>query len=239
MPTRIHIAAYTLVLSSFLLVPILSGCSQTVEAPSLSTLPGAASSAAQSSDADSPQKSYTAAQSGNIPVTNAIADEEHPKSATAGTQSDSAADSNADAADSSVGQIEALWDPDNPQLHNIALAETEEALDLKVGEPLDEYVLQDEEESLSVREYDGFAIGLSENDTVQYVEVFARAVSPGLSGLRIGDQAEAALKLLGKPTTQTANVLTYKAGSTLLKLDLDPESDSILSMKLFYDNSRA
>jgi hypothetical protein len=42
-----------------------------------------------------------------------------------------------------------------------------------------------------------------------------------------------AIKALGKPDSQSSYLLTYKTANSLLKLDLDPESREILSIKLF------
>ncbi|WP_419872758.1 hypothetical protein [Candidatus Pristimantibacillus sp. PTI5] len=127
---------------------------------------------------------------------------------------------------------DAEWAADNPSLYGVAIGDHDSVVSKLHGKPLDSYKLEEETEPITVLEYDGFAVGINAYKHVQYIEVYGKDISAGLSGLQIGDKTEAALLALGKPEKQTAYLLTFKAKDALLKLDLDPTHNLIVSIKL-------
>ncbi|WP_054027829.1 hypothetical protein [Bacillus sp. FJAT-28004] len=127
---------------------------------------------------------------------------------------------------------DALWQADAPLLHGIAIGDSHASVVKQFGKPLDSYKLEEETDPVTVLEYDGFAVGINAKKTTQFIELFEKNIQAGLSGLQIGDNPESALLALGKPEKQTTYLLTYKAHKALLKLDLDPEHNEIISIKL-------
>ncbi|SFS60174.1 hypothetical protein [Paenibacillus sp. BC26] len=132
-----------------------------------------------------------------------------------------------------VAKEEPKWDSKAPKLHGISVGDAKSALDTRLGKQTDSYTIEDEKETITVLEYPGFSVGYGADKKVRFVEVFEKTVASGLSGLRVGDSENAVTTALGKPTTHTASVLAYQASGALLKLDLDPQTKKVLSMKLF------
>ncbi|WP_125653722.1 hypothetical protein [Paenibacillus baekrokdamisoli] len=185
---------------------------------------------------DSPQKSFNNKDSsGEVPFVNAVANETKPNASDAQTESTTASGKSAS---SSTAKEEKKWDPKAPRLHGIAIGDTKASID-KLGKATDTYTLEDEDETLTINEYDTFSVGFGKNKKVKFVEVFDRKAVTDLNGLRVGDNESAAVKALGKPDTHTTSVLAYKAKGSMLKLDLDPDHNDIISIKLFLNTEKA
>jgi len=181
-------------------------------------------------EADSPQQNYLDNASSVIeavPVTN---ETEPDVSNFAESSSVTAVDKGKNPASSKTSDKD--WAAASPKLLNLSIGDTEAAVVEKYGKALDNYTLSDGPESISVYEYNGFAVGLNTSKKVQFVELFGANIQAGLSGLQIGDKLDAALDALGKPDTQTDYLLTYQAEGAFLKLDLDPAVDEVISIKL-------
>ncbi|MUT66261.1 hypothetical protein [Paenibacillus sp. NEAU-GSW1] len=127
---------------------------------------------------------------------------------------------------------EPQWNSSKPLILGLAVGDLRSKVTEQFGDYIDRYKLEDEKESIEVYEYKGFAVGINEKNTIQYVEVYDGAVSTGISGIRVGDKSEKAVQALGKPQTQNSYILTYLGKGTLLKFDLDPEKSKIVSIKL-------
>ncbi|WP_338555530.1 hypothetical protein [Paenibacillus sp. KS-LC4] len=128
---------------------------------------------------------------------------------------------------------EGKWNAAKPALLGLAIGDSKAAMTKLFGAALDSYTLEEENQvKIEVHEYDGFAIGLSDKNTIHYIEVYDKKVKTGLSGISIGDHSKAAVKALGKPTSQSDFIIAYEGSKTLLKLDLDPELSEIVSIKL-------
>jgi len=124
------------------------------------------------------------------------------------------------------------WSLDNPRLKGVAIGDSNEVIHTFFGQAEDSYRLEESSGSIQVLEYDGFSIGLDERGCVHFVEVFGTDALAGLSGLRIGDDPEKALKELGKPDTRSDYLFIYDAAGATLKLDVNPDRDEIVAMKL-------
>lgn len=126
------------------------------------------------------------------------------------------------------------WDKAKPTLAGIALGLLKSDIKKKLGDPSDSYAQEGDAGSIDIFEYDGLSIGFgSANQGVLFIEVYAPEVVTGLNGLVVGNSEETAVKAIGKPDSQSSYLLTYKTTNSLLKLDLDPDSHEILSIKLF------
>ncbi|MBD3918550.1 hypothetical protein H8B09_07285 [Paenibacillus sp. PR3] len=133
-------------------------------------------------------------------------------------------------------QQEPKWDKAKPTLAGIALSLQKADVKKKLGTPTDNYSQDSESGPIDILEYKGLTIGFGSGDQgVLFIEAYAKDVVTGLNGLKVGDSEEAAVKALGKPDSQSSYLLTYKTANSLLKLDLDPDSHEILSIKLFIE----
>lgn len=128
--------------------------------------------------------------------------------------------------------VTGTFDPLHPTLMGIPIGLAVKTVEQRFGEPSDTFVLPDDSKEAVVRSYPGFLVGIRDNK-VLFVEVSTRSVNPGLNGLRLGDPREEVYEKLGQPTTDSDFVISYQAGGSVLKLDLDPETQRIHSMKLF------
>ncbi|REK76154.1 hypothetical protein [Paenibacillus paeoniae] len=124
------------------------------------------------------------------------------------------------------------WNLNSPRLKGVAIGDTNEVIHSYFGQAEDSYHLEEDAESIHVLEYDGFSIGLDSGGFVHFVEVFGADTLAGLSGLRIGDDSDKALKELGKPDSRSDYLLIYDADGATLKLDVNPDLDKIVAMKL-------
>ncbi len=129
-------------------------------------------------------------------------------------------------------EAEAKWSAALPQLRGLSIGASQESVIRAYGEPVDEYPIASGEEKLTIMEYNGFTFGIAQG-IVSFIEVYGAKVSTGLDGLRIGDDMKTAIDKLGKPDRSTSYVLSYLADDATLKLDLDPKTQQILSVKLF------
>jgi hypothetical protein len=128
--------------------------------------------------------------------------------------------------------VTGAFDATMPTLMGIAIGTEAAVVKQRFGEPTDTFELPDESVEASVNAYPGFTIGIR-NGKVLFVEVSTRSVSPGLNGLRLGDTREAALEKLGQPTADSEFIVSYAGNGAILKLDLNPETNQIHSIKLF------
>ncbi|TNJ65273.1 hypothetical protein FE784_15745 [Paenibacillus hemerocallicola] len=123
-----------------------------------------------------------------------------------------------------------------PSLMGIRLTDTKAAVKQKFDEPVSEFEMDDEKDPLTVFEYEGFAVGFNTAGKVEFIEITSKDVNAGLGGLRLGQKVKDAETALGKPDTNTTYALHYKADGTILKLDIDPKTEAIQSIKLFADS---
>lgn len=122
-----------------------------------------------------------------------------------------------------------------PSLMGLKINDTKETVIKYYGQPKDQYVMDDENDPVLVYEYTGFSVGFNKRDRLLFVDITSETVNPGLNGLRLGGNMKDALEALGKPDLNTDFVLTYKSAGAVLKLDIDPKTEVINSIKLFSD----
>lgn len=170
---------------------------------------------------DSPQKSYDQKNGATAPPP------AHPPDHEASTETSSANKTSP----GRIGQPD-QWSMDSPRLKGVAIGDSDETVRRFFGQAADSYHLEESTGAIQVLEYDGFSIGLNEGGFVHFVEVFGTDTLAGLSGLRIGDDPDKALKELGKPDTRSDYLFIYDAAGATLKLDVNPDRDEIVAMKL-------
>ena len=128
------------------------------------------------------------------------------------------------------------YTPENPSLMALTLSDTFEDVTKRYGKPDRQYVQNEGGEPLIIYHYPQFTVGFAENRKVHYVEICENGSDLGLNGLQLGSSQASAVQALGKPDTDSGYVLTYQTEDTILKLDIDPMSDTIQSIKLFNRN---
>jgi len=216
-----------------LLSIIIAGCQIQSDSPS-SVSDGNAQPSGQaegsSTPTDSPQQIMNNSKTnGESPVIHISEDNEK-------SEADAKTESTATKNTANESKAEKKWDPKAPRLRQIAISDLQSALDKSLGKPAESYNFEDGSDQLTVHEYSGYSIGFGKNKKVKFIEIFDSETVTDLNGLRVGDNEKTAISLLGKPDTHTASVLAYKADGALLKLDLDPENNKIISIKLFADS---
>lgn len=125
------------------------------------------------------------------------------------------------------------FSPQRPSLMSLTLSDTVDEVTRRYGKPTRQYVQNEEGESLIVYHYAQFAVGFAENRKIRFIEINPTAQDAGLNGLRLGANHKACLDSLGEPDSDSGYVLTYRTENTILKLDMDPDSDTLQSVKLF------
>ncbi|MFC5405738.1 hypothetical protein [Cohnella soli] len=127
---------------------------------------------------------------------------------------------------------EAAFNFKSPSLANIKLGDTDDVIIKKYGLPVESYPLPGDEGTIDIWEYDGLSIGLDETSAVVYIEVNADKAKTGILGLKLGMEGSDAAKLLGIPVDGMSNVLTAKVTGGWVKLDLDPDTRAVLTIRL-------
>jgi hypothetical protein len=129
--------------------------------------------------------------------------------------------------------VQESYSQSKPSLMGLTLKASPETVVSKFGKPDEQYTMDDETDPLTVYDYSDFLVGFNKDNQLQFVDVRSSEINPGLNGLKLGQTVNDAYKALGKPDTNTNYVLTYKTEDTVLKLDVDPKTGQINSIKLF------
>ncbi|MCG7406082.1 DNA uptake lipoprotein [Paenibacillus sp. ACRRX] len=173
--------------------------------------------------------------SGQKEVSNSIQDSPHSKSEKTAIAS-SSKDASSDAANQNHPEFD--FDRKNMKLKGISLSDTEQDITKAWGAPDTRYTM-DEADPIEVLEYEGYSFGCNSKGHVAFIEVSGSGTSTGIIGLKVGDHDSSAVTALGKPDQDTGYVWSYKSGNALLRLDLDPKTSKIQSVKLFPHQSSA
>jgi hypothetical protein len=129
--------------------------------------------------------------------------------------------------------IQAPYNQAKPTLLGLTLNASPEAVTGKYGTPKAQFVMEDDSDPITVYDYADFLVGFNKKNQLQFIDVRSSQINPGLNGLKLGQTSGDAIKALGKPDTNTSFVLTYKSTGAVLKLDVDPKSENVNSIKLF------
>ncbi|GIO16354.1 hypothetical protein J19TS2_59090 [Cohnella xylanilytica] len=131
-----------------------------------------------------------------------------------------------------AGDDDAPFDSEHPTLAGIGLGMSGEAVADKLGAPLQQYELPEGDGSVRIQEYEGISVGFAPSGSVVFVEVASPSASTGLEGIRIGGGGERAAEGLGVPFTSESRVLSKSVAGGMVKIDLDPSTQNVLSVKL-------
>lgn len=118
-----------------------------------------------------------------------------------------------------------------PSLNGIALGTSIHETTRRFGAPLGRYTLPDGGRIVEMNEYGGFTVGFADGKTV-YVEIYSPEVPTGIHGLAVGGSAEDAARAIGTVSDPFSNVLVAEVEGGILKIDLDPETRTVLSVRL-------
>jgi hypothetical protein len=120
-----------------------------------------------------------------------------------------------------------------PTLLGLTLKMKAAAVETQIGKPKLQFTMEDETDPLVVYDYESFMVGFNKNNELEFIDIRSDEIDPGLGGLKLGSKVSEAISLIGQPDTNSSYVLTYKSEGALLKLDVNPSSSTISSIKLF------
>jgi len=207
---------------AFVLAASLAACAgggegRTAADPPLATAVARGGSASSSSPAASTASSPSAAPSG-------VSDHGKPGVDAAGAEPN--------VKEEDAGDDAAPFDFKHPTLGGIGLGMSGKAVADKLGAPSQQYELPEGDGSVRIQEYEGISVGFAPNGPVVFVEVFSPSASTGLEGIRVGVDGERAAERLGVPFTSESRVLSKSVTDGMVKIDLDPATQNVLSVKL-------
>lgn len=122
---------------------------------------------------------------------------------------------------------------DRPTLLGLAIGDPMPAVASVYGNAQAQYTMEDGVEEILAHRYPGFIIGFNEQSTIHFIDVYSTDVDPQLSGIKIGSSVEEVIRLLGEPQHRTDAVMMYEQSNSVLKLDIDPITMNIVSIKMF------
>ncbi|GMK49200.1 hypothetical protein PghCCS26_63300 [Paenibacillus glycanilyticus] len=222
-----HAAKWTAVMALSLIAA--TGCSNALNSEAPSSVQLAEHSSDTYPTGDSPQKTYSQGQdSGSYGKEPAASD----ANASGGDMSAESSGKNTSPSGTGTASKQQQWDASHPIMLGLRIGDSNTKVSERYGKANDVYSLKDDSETIEVHEYKGFAVGINEDKAIQYIEVYDKSIVTGLSGVRVEDKTETVLKALGKPTSQNSYIITYQGKDSLLKFDLDPDHNKIVSIKL-------
>lgn len=128
-------------------------------------------------------------------------------------------------------KAEDAYQQEKPTLMGLKLGTPKAAVLERFGKVKKQFLM--EEDNIDVYDFTDFSVGFNSKGTLEFVDVHSIDIDPGLHGLRLGQSVQEAIAILGKPDSNSTYVLAYKAQGTLLKIDIDPNDNTIQSIKLF------
>jgi len=135
--------------------------------------------------------------------------------------------------DTKVYNVTEAFDASNPTLMGFTIHDTLNKVLDRFETPVSESIMNDGTEHLRIYEYPGFIFGFDNMDKIVFIEVNSSEVNPGLNDLHIGQTVEHARTALGTPESLNEYVMIYSSNQVIMKLDIDPHSSTIRSIKLF------
>lgn len=122
----------------------------------------------------------------------------------------------------------------SPSLAHLKLGNTDKEVVHRYGLPVETYPLPGDDETIEIWEYDGMSVGLNERDKVVYIEINSGMADTGIDSLDYGMKGSQAAEALGIPGDVKTNVLSLEVTGGWLKLDLDPDTQKVISLKLLH-----
>ncbi|MDG0790098.1 hypothetical protein OMP38_03945 [Cohnella ginsengisoli] len=121
----------------------------------------------------------------------------------------------------------------NPRLGGISLGMTLADAEAEIGGPAgDSYTLTEAGHTVELREYGGLTIGVDSSEHVVYVEISSASVSSGLPNVEVGSPTADAARSLSLKAVPSSSSMTSDVEGGILRLDLDPVTDEVVTIKL-------
>lgn len=125
------------------------------------------------------------------------------------------------------------FDPSKPSLLGLRLGDSYERMIQLVGKTKSILPIDDPDGSYTIYTYPHFSIGLDIYKKILFISIDSKRVDPRLAGVRVGQSINQAIRILGTPHSKTDVVVNYMSDTSILKIDIDSQTQSILSIKLF------
>lgn len=223
----------------FILMMLITGCKQSHEAIKSpgpgETAPPVSSSAVTNVEPAPKGTSVGAAAAGQTPSPANPNDKVSLASAETGANNSDTGESAKPAATKPKIDIQVPFNEAKPTLLGLNLKSSPQEATAKYGKPKKEFQMDDDSDPITVYDYTDFLIGYNSHNQLQFIDIRSEDINAGLNGLRLGQSTSDVFKALGKPDSNTSYVLTYKSAGAILKLDIDPKTDKVNSIKLFAD----
>jgi hypothetical protein len=120
-------------------------------------------------------------------------------------------------------------------LFNLQLGMSIDTFNQIAGNPTSEYFTEGDSEPLLVNEYPDFNAGFDTMERAEFITVTSNGIDVGLGGIAIGSSVEDVLTILGAPESQGTYVIIYQKTGETLRFDVDPTSQTVISIKLYKD----
>jgi hypothetical protein len=120
-------------------------------------------------------------------------------------------------------------------LFHLQLGMSIDMFNQKAGNSTSEFFTEGESEPLLVLEYPDFNAGFDTMEKAEFITVTSNGIDVGLGGIAIGSSVEDVLTILGQPESLGTYVIIYQKAGETLKFDIDPTSQTVISIKLFKD----
>ena len=124
------------------------------------------------------------------------------------------------------------FDTTKPALMGFTIGDSLDAVTTRFGKAESESTMNDGQ-LLHIMEYPGFRFGASEDKKIVFIEVTSDQLAPGLNQFRVGQTVDEAQKALGPANSLNEYVMIYEFNDLILKCDLNPNTDTVISIKLF------
>ncbi|NHN31202.1 DUF4309 domain-containing protein [Paenibacillus sp. S3N08] len=120
-----------------------------------------------------------------------------------------------------------------PTLIGLTLNTSMDKVVATFGKPKEQFIMDEENDPITVYDYTDFLIGFNKQKQLRFIDIRSAEINPGLNGLKLGQSTSKVYEALGKPDSNTSFVFTYNSTGAVLKLDVDPKTDKVNSIKLF------
>ncbi len=101
------------------------------------------------------------------------------------------------------------------------------------GSPLNEYFTDGDSEPLLVLEFTDFIAGFDSEGRAEFINVISENNKVGFGEITIGSPVDEVAQTLGAADSFSTYVMTYTKNGAVLKFDIDPELQTVSSIKLF------
>lgn len=130
-------------------------------------------------------------------------------------------------------QVQPAFNIANPAILGMKIGDSKDYTISQHGSPIETFVMDDPYEPITVHRYAHFMVGFDAHDQIEFIDITSNQIDPGLNGITLGKSIKEAMAVLGDPDVNTDYVVSYRSDKAILKLDVDPNTERINSIKLF------